>query len=440
MRHKDVISRGSGEQLALSLIDDIYSAALDPSLWKGLVRRIVEAVGGATGQLHSNSEIVLESLWAPHGFGEEVMGQYAQYYHQQDEWTLAADATGFRACRAVTGEELVQFGNFKNSEFYNDFLKKFDFERIVCCYIDEGMRGDLPKTALCAYRPPGSEPFDADAIKLLNIVAPHVLRAVQLHWSINDLDHERASKTEVLEHLSVGVALVDDELRVTYLNQAARSIVNANCGLTIVDGELVASFVAEAAELSRSIGAAVRAVVCLDSSVPTESMTVSRTTKGSPYRLTIIPLPVKGGVRDRPPQYGCNRVHIRDADHTAHGCGCGGAHLLPFTGGEPIASSPRRWPTPQAGGCSARNQHQHGSHATEQYLSQDGHSPAGRTRTFDAGDIVFGPGPYATTWEWRRGYPGVAGPLAGATGWADLYRGRSGSGRTRWVATFHPSG
>lgn len=294
MRHKDVICGGSGEQLVLSLIDDIYSAALDPSLWKGVVRRIVEAVGGVTGQLHSNSAIVLESLWAPHGFGEEVMGQYAQYYHQHDEWTLAADATGLRACRAVTGEELVQFGNFKNSEFYNDFLKKFDFERIVCCYIDEGKRGDLPKTALCAYRPPGSEPLDAGAIRLLNIVAPHVRRAVQLHWRINDLDHERASKTEVLEHLSVGVALVDDKLQVTYLNQAARSIINADCGLAIVDGELVASFVAEAAELSRSMGAAVRAVVCLDRSFPRESMTVSRTTKGSPYRLTIIPVPVRG--------------------------------------------------------------------------------------------------------------------------------------------------
>src|SRR5581483_2947036 len=277
----------------LSIVNDIYAAALDPVLWPAVVKRIVEAVGGETGQLHSNNRMVLQNLWAPYGFGVVVMGPYAQYYHQHDEWTLAADATGLPACQAVTGEQLVQIQGFKNSEFYNDFLKKFGFERLVCCYIDPGRDGDLTKTALCAYRPPGSEPFDQGAIELLNIIAPHVRRAVQFHWRIHDLEHRQAANTQVLERLAVGVALVDETCRVTYLNPAAQAIVSVNDGLGMAGGKLKPALTAEAEKLSRLVTEAVRATVSLDIS-RTGTMTVTRHGRDLPYRLTVIPVPVRG--------------------------------------------------------------------------------------------------------------------------------------------------
>lgn len=281
------------EHLVLSLVDDIYAAALDPHLWQGVMKRIVDATGGVTGQLHSNSKLVLESLWAPHGFGEEVMGQYAEYYHQHDEWTLAADAGGLVPCKATTGEQLVQFGAFKNSEFYNDFLKHFGFERLVCCYVDNGKQGDLPKTALCVYRPPGSDPFGADALDLINVLAPHVRRAVQMHWRIHDLEHDKATNVEVLENVTTGVALIDQQLRVTYLNRTALRIVKSADGLTIVQGALVASRPDEQSELSRLLGNAVQATTVLTPQW-SGTMIVTRVSTGSAYQISVVPAPKAG--------------------------------------------------------------------------------------------------------------------------------------------------
>lgn len=286
-------TRENSDQLVLSLVDEIYSAALDPHLWQGVMKRIVEATGGETGQLHSNSKLVLESLWAPHGFGEEVMGQYAEYYHQHDEWTLAADAGGLRPCQAVTGEQLVQFGAFKSSEFYNDFLKHFGFERLVCCYVDNGKQGHLPKTALCVYRPPGSDPFDANALDLINVLAPHVRRSVEMHWRMHDLEHGNATKVEVLEHLTTGIALIDEALRVTHLNRAGTNIVNAGDGLTVIQGNLVASRADERDELSRLLGKAVQATTELTDPW-SGTIVVTRSSGRSPYRISVVPAPKAG--------------------------------------------------------------------------------------------------------------------------------------------------
>jgi DNA-binding CsgD family transcriptional regulator len=293
MRQDKRSCEGDANRLVLSLIDDIYSAALDPGRWKGVVKRIVEAVGGISGQFTSPTEHVLTSSWAPCGFDPNFMGPYAQYYHALDVWTQAADATGQPPCRVFTGENLIDTEVFNRTEYYNDFLRPSDFGQIVCFFVDRAEEGNRPKTSLSIYRPPGSEPFGDDAVKFLGVLAPHVRRAVLLHWRIAELEHKNASHTEALEHLATGVALVDEALKVTYLNAAARFIVNAGDGLSVTGGELSAALGAETVELSRLLAETTRATVALDGS-RTGTMAVTRRTSRMPYRITAIPVPVKG--------------------------------------------------------------------------------------------------------------------------------------------------
>lgn len=293
MKPKEHLMGSDPQQFVLSLIDDIYSAALDPSQWQNVVKRFVQAVGGETGQLHSNSKLVLDTLWSPYGFGEEVMGLYAQYFHQYDEWTLGADRGGLPACKAITGEGLVEFGDFRGTEFYNDFLKGFGFERLVCCYVDPGLTGDMPKTALCAYRPPGSEPFEPQALQLIDIIAPHVRRAVQLHWRIHDLEHHSATRTEALEHLKLGVALINESCKVTYLNRAAQAMIAARDGVSLINSELTAAVGEETLELSRILGESTRITTAKGDAFGHE-IALSRPSGRPPYRVNVISVPRRG--------------------------------------------------------------------------------------------------------------------------------------------------
>src|SRR5258706_15103256 len=98
-------TRGNhSEQLVLSLIDDIYSAPWDPCLWPGIIKRIVEAVNGATGQLVSPSERALTNLWIPHGFGRDAIAPYTEHYHKLDVWTQGFTALNLPPCTVLTGE------------------------------------------------------------------------------------------------------------------------------------------------------------------------------------------------------------------------------------------------------------------------------------------------------------------------------------------------
>lgn len=284
-----VIQLGS-EELVLSLINDIYAAAIDPHLWTNTIRRIVEVVGGSSGQLVSPTEHALSQLWATHGFDPDVMVPYAEHFHELDLWTHAVDALQLPPCTALTGEQMVEEAAFLRSEYFNDFLKPNDFQRIVACFIDDGTSGNAHKTSLSVYRPPGSKPFGEEAIRLLNILSPHVRRAVQFHRRIADLEHRQATNTEILEHLAVGVVLLDETMQVTYMNPVARKFVDDDNGLTVVHGELTARSGPEAAELSRLLGQTVETTTRLLGR-NSGSLTITRTDGSAPYRLIAVPVP-----------------------------------------------------------------------------------------------------------------------------------------------------
>jgi DNA-binding CsgD family transcriptional regulator len=293
VRQRQFTQGGVSDQFVLDLIDDIYSAGLDPSLWPSVVKRVVDATGGATGQLVSPNENATRSLWAPYGFGRDAMEPYALYYHKLDVWTQTADALSLPSCTVMTGEQLLSNSDFFRSEFYNDYLKSHGFEKIVACFVDNGKGGDVPKTSFSVYRPPGSEPFDRQAVTFLGRIVPHVRRAIQIHWRIHDLEHRNATNTEVLEHLNIGVALIDEARKVSYLNPVAQSMANAGDGLSVTDGELTSALGEETVELSRLLGETVRATVSLECS-RTGTMAVSRRSGQLPYRITAIPVPTTG--------------------------------------------------------------------------------------------------------------------------------------------------
>lgn len=278
------------EERVLHIINDIYAAALDPGLWPEAIGRIVEAVGGSSGQLLSPTAQVLTQLWATHGFDPNVMVPYAGYYHELDLWTQELGALQLPSCTALTGEKMVQEVTFLRSEYFNDFLKPNDFQRIVTCFIDDGSSRNVPKTALSVYRPPGSKPFGEEDIQLLNVLSPHVRKAVQFHWRIADLEHRKATNAEILEHVAVGVILLDEAIRVTYMNPTARRIVSRNDGLALDHRELTAHLGAEAVELSRLLGQAARATMRLEA-LSSGEMSITRTNGKPPYRLIAVPVP-----------------------------------------------------------------------------------------------------------------------------------------------------
>lgn len=291
------MGRGAGlrdrEQFLSELIGDIYTAPTDPSCWLTVVKKIVDATGGISGQLVSPSRNAMSELWAPYGFGSEEMAPYATYYHSQDLWTQGAAALGLPVCTVLTGERLAEPSTFKNSEFYNDFLRPCEIERLLTCVIETGDGDTVPKTSLSVYRPPGSQPFDDETTSLLGLVAPHVRRAIHLHRHIAGLEHRNATNAAVLEELAVGVILIDEMHGVAYCNPSAAATLRENDGLSMSDGKLVAADPEQNAQLEGALADAARSRPSLGK-VSMGPMTVSRVSGQSAYRVSIVPLLAPG--------------------------------------------------------------------------------------------------------------------------------------------------
>src|SRR5690606_31041227 len=78
-----------------------------------------------------------------------------------------------------------------------------------------------------------SEAFDLDAARLLEVLLPHLRRALLLHQRLTGLDAERAALADVLDRLRSGVILVDVDVRVVFVNRSAARLLDTRDGLTL---------------------------------------------------------------------------------------------------------------------------------------------------------------------------------------------------------------
>jgi hypothetical protein len=147
-------------------------------------------------------------------------GLYNQYFGEKDEW--------WRGGRHIaqpgwvgTGESLCPRPILQSSEFYNDFLKRFDTTKMCTAGID--MRaGHLSNiSVLRSYRQADFEEHD---VALLRFLLPHVQRAIKLHDRFTLLNTKSRTAECTIESLGIGVVFVTHPDRVLLINPIADSI------------------------------------------------------------------------------------------------------------------------------------------------------------------------------------------------------------------------
>ena len=70
-------------------------------------------------------------------------------------------------------------------------------------------------------------PFDAEDVALLERLAPHLRRSLELHRRIVDIGVDRSAATEALDRVDVGVVVVDRRGHIRLTNRAAEAIFGA---------------------------------------------------------------------------------------------------------------------------------------------------------------------------------------------------------------------
>lgn len=192
------------------LINDIYDAALDPSLWPQVLRRTMALLDGASAAIFSNTELPTDHFYraldVDPAFAESYVSRYVQLNPvMQFEAALRAGAV---------------FG--------------------------------------ASDRPESAGLVDERARSIMRLLAPHFRRAVAIGRTLERSESKAAALGGVLERLSAAVVFVDRAGRLVHANGPATQMLAANEVLSWTDGRPRPRDERAAAHLCAILGSACR--------------------------------------------------------------------------------------------------------------------------------------------------------------------------------------
>ena len=234
----------------LDLIGDIYQAGLEPERWPVVIAdlsRVFEAdMACIYTPLVNRPE---QALYLTYNFSAAMESAYTAYFHGIDEWSgTALRQNRYVQGRIALGEDIIPQQELRRTEFYQDFLKHHDMEWIVSSVLFEASP-ETPATHMTFTRNLERGGYGQDGVRLMQLIAPHVRRALLTHWQLTESRlHQRIHQVG-MDSLGYGVALLRSNGAALYLNAFAERILQAADGLTLKAGQILARHAPEQAAL-----------------------------------------------------------------------------------------------------------------------------------------------------------------------------------------------
>lgn len=234
----------------LELVGDIYQAGLEPERWPETIARMSQAFDADLACIYTPiAERPEQSLYLTHNFSAAMESAYQAYYHAIDEWS----GTALRQNRYIQGyvalgEDIIPQRQLRRTEFYQDFLRHYDMEWIVSTVLFEP-GPETPATHMTFTRNLRRGGYGQDGVRLMQLIAPHVRRALLTHWQLTESRLHQRIHQAGMDSLGYGVALLRSNGDAVYLNAFAERILQAADGLTLKAGQLMAKHAPEQAAL-----------------------------------------------------------------------------------------------------------------------------------------------------------------------------------------------
>jgi DNA-binding CsgD family transcriptional regulator/PAS domain-containing protein len=274
------------EHYLLELIHHLYDAAGDPQLWPPFLLKLADAVGGTTTQMLSYDVRKLNgNVAAIVRVDPDNVSKYEQYYNRIDCWAVKGDSA--RPGNILVGQELCPEDVLARSEFYNDFLRPMDQFYLLTGIV---RKDETVLSVVSTVRPQRAGPFSEDETRLLEVLMPHLQRAIQIHTRIAGLEHQARSAEAALDRLPIGCVLVNAKGMVVACNRSAGLILDQNDGLSMFRQMLCLRGQKENSRLQ----GLVRSAMSIGSGEGLGSggvMTVARPSQRRDFQILVAPLP-----------------------------------------------------------------------------------------------------------------------------------------------------
>ncbi len=126
--------------------------------------------------------------------------------------------------RAITLDELMPNGAFLRSPLYLRFLKPLNIRYLLSRDV---LRDEMLCAMLTLERNADQEPFSAKEKELLELITPHIRRAMRLREQHTQGSYLQRFFEEAMAKLSIACVLLDGHGRVFSMNHCARAVAGA---------------------------------------------------------------------------------------------------------------------------------------------------------------------------------------------------------------------
>jgi DNA-binding CsgD family transcriptional regulator len=227
----------------LEVLGDIYQAGLEPERWPDAIARMSRVFAADLACIYTPFPARPDqALYLTHHYTAAMESAYSAYYHRIDEWTgHALRQRRYIQGSVALGEEIVPQAELRRTEFYQDFLKPHDMEWMVTTALFDGRVNDgvdAPATHMSFTRHRGRNGYGEDGKWLIELLAPHVRRALLTHWRLSDAQRQADSHTLGLEYLGHGLLLVEEDGVPRYADAVAEALLRTEDALALRDGRL----------------------------------------------------------------------------------------------------------------------------------------------------------------------------------------------------------
>jgi DNA-binding CsgD family transcriptional regulator len=236
------------------IIDQVYDAAVDPAAWPHVLGEMSRLFGSASVHLSQENFQSTQGSLISHGADPDFGRSYAEYYVKRN--VLWQRLVQHSLDGVVTDRTIMPKEELRHSEFFNDFLRRCDGEEILCSIAFH--RTESTASSLTLWRPERIGAWDAEHMKTLAALTPHLRRAVRVNRSIGDLHLGHGLAREALERVEHGIVLLDAQGCVHFTNSVADAILADAGGICVERQCLNARRAADAAALHRLVARALR--------------------------------------------------------------------------------------------------------------------------------------------------------------------------------------
>jgi DNA-binding CsgD family transcriptional regulator len=259
----------------------IYNAALGHGGWEQMLHALSRATNASVGGLIIDGSGGAPDIVVTSGVDSASLDSYEYHYHKIDP--VIPRVLGQPLGEVVTQEMMIDRSAMVRTEFYNDWLHPQGVEDLLAAKVtDVGGRGIL---AFAVPARLGS--FDADAVRLVKLLVPHLQLAVRTHRHLHGLILQRDGALAALDLLARPILFVDRAARVVLANRAAERLLDEADGLSSDHGGgLRTATMEQTAQLRRLIAQA-GGLVC-DPAFG-GSLLLDRPSGALPFVVTVMP-------------------------------------------------------------------------------------------------------------------------------------------------------